>query len=118
MLDNRRKITYITNSYRGVYKVSGSSGSFPRTDPGNVKKWIEANSLGNLRDGKSLVFDGGVLCTLEETMVNRDPSNIVHGREFMYAMQLEVSISPRGKAIPEGLLEAIRADNYIQGKEE
>jgi len=115
--DIKRKITYLTNGYKSTFRVEGGCSHYDRTDAQNVRRWIEDNSHGRIRGG-DLVFDGAVLCTLEERMVNINPPCPFKGGEFMYDMQLEVSVSPRGKPIPNGLLKAIQADNYSQVKEE
>lgn len=116
-MDTKREIAYISKTHKGVFRVAGSSGHYDRSDSKNVEKWVEENLIGTTREGRSLIYDGTVLCSIQEGMTKIIPPCPFANQEFTYDMQLSVHVSPRGKPLPEGLLKAIIADEYEQAEE-
>lgn len=118
-MDIRRDFVFVSCEYTSIYRIEDDCGTYERSDPQSVRRWICGNAVGTLKHGEeALVYDGSVLCGVSERMIDKNPPcPSENGQKVSYRLELIVRVSPRGKPLPSGLVEALKRNGYEQQEE-
>lgn len=108
--------TSFENDYIGEYQIVGSCGSLKLApeDKRKVDEWVQANSIGELRDGRYLLFDGQILSTVKiERNTEKEYHHYQHGSKVKYKVNVDVRNSPNKIAgLPDGLAQILDEEGF------
>ena len=107
----KKRSTFISPEYKGIYWIRGSAGSLERMDSKAVRDWISSNIFTTHGSG-GLFFDGNVMGFIYEEMTERFPNHPRNKDPVRYKLRLNVLSSPPDRELPLGLRDVLESEKY------
>jgi len=102
--------SYLSPSYKGIYKIFGSSKYLEHDNNDTLDDWVEKNAIFS-RKRKFVIFDGEVLCNIETEVVGcptQSDSSLLDDDSAVYSRKVNLELSPSDKLPSELFFELER----------